>query len=134
MAIFIDASVFCAYANLRDVNHTKAKSLLKAIAMNTYGRPVTTDYIFDETVTVAYRKAGKQTALGLGQHILDSEIIMAEVDSIIFQAAWQFFKEKNNLSFTDCTILAFMQLFGIGKLATFDKEFKTIAALQVIDS
>lgn len=132
MAIFIDASVFCAYANNNDVHHPAAKKILKEIIAGDHGKSVTTDYIFDETVTVALRKTNKALALELGEFILNSEVFMARIDAMIFRKAWEIFREKHNISFTDCTIIAFMSVFGIQKLATFDKEFLRIKGIQVI--
>ncbi|MBI2652768.1 type II toxin-antitoxin system VapC family toxin [Candidatus Woesearchaeota archaeon] len=133
MAIFIDSSIFCAYANIDDVHNKKAVKIISEIVSNNHGKVITTDYVFDETVTVALRRTDKKKAAELGNFILNSEILIAKVDSIVFQHAWELFQKNHNFSFTDSTIIAFMQLFGINKIATFDKEFLKLKNIQVID-
>jgi len=133
MAIFIDSSVFCAYANSRDVHHKNARKIISDIMAGKHENGITTDYIFDETVTVTKRKANSKTAVEIGKFLLDSEIFIAKIDSMVFQKSWQLF-QVNDLSFTDCSNIAFMDLFGILKIATFDKGFKNIKSVQVIEN
>ena len=133
MAIFIDSSVFCAYANVRDVHHKNAQKIVSDVVSGKHENGITTDYIFDETVTVTKRKANSKTAVEIGKFLLDSEIFIAKVDSIVFQISWELF-QANDLSFTDCSNIAFMNLFDISKIATFDKGFKNIKNIQVIEN
>ncbi len=133
MAIMIDASVFCAFANKNDVHHEKANKIIKDIVSQKYGAGLTTDYVFDETVTVALRKSNKRNAVELGNSIINSEILIAKTDAGLFQLAWNIFQKEDGFSFTDCSILAFMKTFGITNIATFDKEFRKIGWLKVVD-
>ena len=133
MAILIDASVFCAYANFRDIHHKNSIKIMQEIESQKYGRSVTTDYIFDETVNVIARKHNKKSAIEIGEHILNSEIFFAKVDESVFKKAWKLFQDEKGFSFTDCTIIAFMETFGIYEIATFDKEFKKLKNIRVID-
>ena len=131
MAVFIDASVFCAFANQNDVHHQKAVSILERLAND---EQITTDYVFDELVSVIMRRAGKDKSLEFGNALLNSEVFIAKIDSSTFQNAWGFFKDTEKFSFTDCTILAFMKSLKIKKLATFDKEFKNVKWIDVVDA
>ena len=106
---------------------------MESIKNQYHGMPVTTDYIFDETLTVLMRKANKSVAIDVGDLILNSEIIFVEIDKIVFEAAWKIFQETKSLSFTDCTNIAFMHMFGIKYIATFDKGFKNIKGIKVVD-
>ena len=133
MAIFIDSSVFCAYANVRDVHHKNARKIIEDIISGKHENGITTDYVFDETVTVIRRKANSETAIEIGKFLLDSEIFIAKIDSLSFQKSWELF-QANEMSFTDCSNIAFMNLFDISKIATFDKGFKNIKGLQVIEN
>ena len=132
MTILIDASLLYAYSNTNDVHHTKAKEILKNILSDKYGGYLITDYIFDEVVTVAQRKAGKKTAVQLGNFILNSEIFIAEIDKNIFENSWRLFQETEDLSFTDCTNIEFMKIFGIENIATFDTDFEGIEGIKVV--
>ena len=130
MVILIDASVFCSYFNEDDVHHAKATDIMKGIITNE--NAITTDYIFDETITVIQRRTNKEIAVESGNFILESEISIFEIDNLVFQKAWGIFKQNNSFSFTDCASIASMQIFGISKIATFDKEFKKMKDIEVI--
>lgn len=133
MAILIDASVFCAYANLKDVHHSRSKQIIEDVVSGKYGDAVITDYIFDEIVTVVARKVHKEKAVQIGKFLLSSEVILTRVNTLVFEKAWEVFNKTANLSFTDCTCLAFMQLFEVKKIATFDKEFGKMGGAEIID-
>ena len=132
MAIFIDASVFCSYVNKVDVHHLKAKNLLKDIFSNKQEVTYTSDYIFDEVLGVCLRKAGKKTAYETGFYILHSQIAFIFIGAHIFKDAWLLFQTTDDLSFTDCTSLAFMKAYGIQKIVTFDKGFLQRKDIEVI--
>ena len=133
MALLVDASVFCAYANKDDVHHEKAANIIREILANKHGEAITTDYIFDETITVILRRTNKKTAIEAGNFILDSEVSIFEINKLIFQKAWEIFKTNGSFSFTDCATIAFAQTFGIDSIATFDKEFKKLKSVKIID-
>lgn len=133
MEVFVDSSVFCAYANESDVHHTKASGILKKLVSEKY-KLIITDYVFDETLTAVLHKTDKKIAAEFGKYILNSEFLIGKVSQPIFQKAWELFCKGNRFSFTDCTIVAFMETFGINKIATFDKEFKKIKDIKVISN
>jgi len=133
MAVFIDSSVLCAFANERDVHHKNAVKIFEDVIHGKYGKPITTDYIFDEIMSVTIRRTNRRTAVLLGTTLLNSEIFIAKIDAGAFQKAWELFKDVTEFNFTDCTILSFMKSFEIKKLATFDKAFKKIKWLEVIE-
>ena len=132
--LFIDSSVLFAFASIRDVHHTKATKIMELVASNKYDSVLINDYVFDEVLSVILRKSGKKDAVEIGSHILDSEIFVAKIDSDIFQKSWDLFRQLDGFSFTDCSILAFMKTLGIKKIATFDKEFRKVDWLEVVDS
>ena len=132
MVIVLDTSVLCAYANKSDVHHGKAVELMRKIISQNEERVIITDHIFDELISVTKRKSDKSTAVETGRALLRSEIHLVYTDELIFGEAWNLFEQKNTFSFTDCTIIAFMRIFGITKIASFDSEFKTIAGLDVL--
>ncbi len=134
MAILIDASVFCAYANSRDVHHESAKKVMGEVVSGKYGSGITTDYVFDETVSVIQRRLDKKSAVEVGKSILNSEIFLASIGTPVFEKAWEVFEAADGLSFTDCTSVAFIRLFNVGKIATFDKGFRGVKGIQVVDN
>lgn len=130
MAIFIDTNMFVAYYNERDLHHKRSEELIKKIVGGDYGEIFTSDYVFDEAVTVTLVKTNLKKALELGEHILNSEITLLKVDDA-FSAAWKEFKTAN-MSFTDCTIIALMKQNGIDKVMTFDEGFRKIKGIKVV--
>ncbi len=130
--IFIDASVFYGYMNIDDVHHKMAKHIMEKIAAKIYWPAITTDYVFDETTTVTSRKLNRAAAIELGRFIEGSEILLSKVGEAAFQKAWKIFQQSEGLSFTDCTIIAFMQINGITDLATFDRGFDLINGINII--
>ena len=133
MVVLIDASIFCAFANTDDIFHQKAKTILERLFADRDQRLVTTDYIFDESVSVVMRKAGKELAKELGRFILQSEIILMNIDDSLFPQAWELFQKTEGFSFTDCSSLAFMTLVGVPKIATFDKGFRNANNIKIIE-
>ena|SRR3989344_7259028 len=131
--ILIDTSVLCAYYNSRDVHHKRAVEIIEDVVSKKYGKAIITDYIFDELVTVAMRKIGKPLSIEIGGYLLNSEILIFKINNIVFDKSWKLFKEEQNFSFTDSTTVVFMETFSIKKIATFDKEFKKIKNIEVID-
>ena len=133
--IILDSSFIISSQIENDQNHQIASSLMEDIYNKRYGTPIISDYIFNETVTVLFTKLKD-----LNKTIKICEIIkkqkMRKVDREIFDNAWQIFKEQKNtkLSFTDCTILAIMRNEGISNIATFDKDFKKIDGINVIQN
>ncbi len=133
--IFIDTNVLVAYAVKKDVNHIKAEKIINLISAQKFGNMVISDYVFDETVTVTFaRTKSLEKAVTTGNYITES-IIILNTDESIFAEAWKIFKAQKGsmLNFTDCEILAVMSAYNINNLATFDKEFREIDSIIVID-
>jgi predicted nucleic acid-binding protein len=134
MGIFLDASYWLALTNETDFHHKRAAALAVQIASHDFGNSATSDFIFDEAVTVMLRKLGHKEAVALGHLIMDSEAVFYRIDDHLFQAAWQAFTNQTlGLSFTDCTNLAAMRSLGIEQIATFDQAFKKIKGVVVVD-
>jgi len=133
MSIFIDSNIFIAFANKRDKNHERALQLMDDVRRGKFGRAYTSDYIFDEAVTVALiRTRRPDIAVKVGKLILGSAregipriARMITVDERIFLKAWENFQSGRfkGLSFTDHTILAQIKEYGIDMLLSFDTDF-----------
>lgn len=132
--IFIDSSVFIAYYREEDTNHKKAVEIFKRVDKGEFGKAASSDYIFDESVTVTLvRTKNTKKAIALGGLILRGTILL-KVHEHIFNEAWKLFKENElGLSFTDCTTLATMQYAGIQHLATFDRAFRKVEGIEVVE-
>ena len=112
------------------MNHEKAKKIIVDVISGKYGKAFTSDYVFDEAVTVCLiRTKFLESAKKLGEYMIKSEISVLKVTETIFRLAWQLFSAK--LSFTDWTNISFLKAYRIDCIATFDKEFKN--HVKVVD-
>ncbi|MBI2654907.1 type II toxin-antitoxin system VapC family toxin [Candidatus Woesearchaeota archaeon] len=137
MAVFLDASYFLAFYDKNDVHHERALLLSMKLDANEYGQSITSDYIFDETVSVALRKFGKENAQALGKQILGT-VFIVQCDRHLFDASLEKFNSSKEpfsftdcvsqaiFSFTDCVSQAIMDLIQIKYIVTFDKLFEKL--------
>jgi len=132
--ILIDSNIFVAYSVEDDSNHEEAVKVISKIINGDFGLVFTSDYVFDETITVTLIKSKSfEKAIQVGEYIRSSVEIL-KVCEEIFDDTWGIFKSQKNskLSFTDCSNIALMKDKGIRYLATFDKEFRKVEAIEVI--
>ncbi len=132
--IFLDTSFLLAYFNDRDDHHQKATKIIRDIAAKKYGTTFMTDYIFNETVTVALMRMkdiGK--IVWVGNYLLNSLKLM-RIEEDVFFDAWKIFQSQKGtrLGFTDCTTIAMMKQNGINNIATFDKDFTKINGINCV--
>lgn len=133
MSVFIDSGVFTAFHNTRDSNNRRALELMKEIVAGGLGSAYTSDYIFDEAVTLALvRTRRPEIALSVGRMILGDLtkpfLVVLRVDSEAFREAWKLFPRYagRGLSFTDCTSIALMRMRDIESIVSFDSDFNGI--------
>ncbi len=118
----------------KDSNHERAVPLMNDIVSGMYGTAVTSDYVFDETVTVILvRSKSLETAITAGKVIKES-ITILYVSEKLFEYSWEKFRNQvgTKFSFTDCSIIALLENNHINKLATFDKEFISTKLYDVV--
>ena len=132
--IFIDTSLLVAFVVAKDTNHEKSVSIMEEIVGGKHGQAITSEYVFDETVTVVLvRSKSLYLASKTGDLIKESMPVL-EVGNNIFEASWTRFRNQKDtkFSFTDCTILEVVESNHIDKLATFDREFKYSKSFKVV--
>jgi len=130
VAVFIDTNIFVAARNKRDINHKRAVDLLKKALKGEYGHMYTSDYVFDEAVTVALVRTGRpDIAIDIGRFILSSrKLRILYVDKTVFMDSWKIFMKysKRGLSFTDAVSVSLMKRYGIDYIMSFDTHFDGI--------
>lgn len=130
MSVFLDTCVFVAAKLEKDKDHQKAVKILENALKNDFGKIYTSDYIFDETVTLLLMRTKTNKIIrDFGNSILSSpNIEIIKIDDNLFEKAWQEFgKYKDKLlSFTDCTTIAIIMEFKIDKIISFDNHFDGI--------
>lgn len=134
MAVFIDTGAFMAYRNKKDVYHSKADDLLRRALQREFGSIFTTDFIYDETLTLAMVRTGnKIIAKDISDVMLSQRIEMVIIDGIVLEKARELFFRlfDKRISFTDATTMVVMQQGNIGKIITFGSHFKGM--FEVLD-
>lgn len=124
--LFADASFFIAYHNSKDVNHRASRALIRGFEEHPV-LLVTTDYIFDEVMTVLLVRGNKDIAIQAGKAMLeDANIEIMRIDEELFNEAWEMFQsfKDKEWSFTDCTSYVLMKKLNIETGISFDRHFK----------
>ena len=120
--LFVDTSAWLAYANRADAAHAAVRDALKRFE----GRLVTTNFIFDETVTLC-RRMGHGTAVLVGEVLRDPDVVdLLRVRPGDEEDAWRLFQDRadKRYSFTDCASFAIMRRLGVLRAATLDEDFE----------
>ncbi|MEK6988171.1 MAG: PIN domain-containing protein [Candidatus Thermoplasmatota archaeon] len=135
MTVLVDTNVIVAFHNPRDAAHARALELLDAVRRGRFGLAVTTDFVFDEAVTLALMRTGSHRfALRVGEFLLPPEgprlFQLEPVDDRAFAEAWQLFRtyRERRLSFTDWTSVAMVRGRGWDGIASFDAGFDGLVA------
>lgn len=129
--IFIDTSAWYAYIDKSDADHTAAVRLVKDL-----NQPlITSNYIFDEILTLIKVKIGSHVAINLGRKLWNQEAAtLVKVTEKDESRAWEIFvqyKDKG-FSFTDCTSFAVMERLKIDTAFAFDDHFIQFGKFTVI--
>ena len=95
-----------------------------------YGQIYTSDYVYDEALTLALARTNNITAaIDIAEVILSPRIKMVFVDAQLLERSTKTFRQYSgrNLSFTDAVSIEIMNEFDIGKYLGFDSHFNGIA-------
>ena len=127
---FVDSTFLVARFNVRDDRHKEALAFVGELAAGAMGafRVVTTDYVFDETVTaILARTRNHALAANAGRSVLNSKAWRLEfLGRRDFEKGWEFFLDRGDKrwSFTDCMSFTFMEDRGFRKALAFDENFR----------
>ena len=140
MGVFIDTGFYFALISNRDLKHPRSIELLQEMTEGNLGKIVTTDYIFDETMTLLnFRTQGKRIDLLLKmEQLFIGTDPLAEMHAIntewfeeIGKMQREVIQEGNPFSFTDASNIICCQKRGIRNIISFDGQFKGI--LEVLE-
>jgi len=121
--IFVDTGAWFAFLNAADPDHNPVAELMESWN----NRLITTDYIFDELVTLVRYRIGHSEACRAGEFLRSRAItdIIAVGPADIEQAWRQFAKHADKqYSFTDCTSFCIMRRLGIRQAIAVDPDFR----------
>lgn len=128
--LFVDTSAWCAYANRKDPDHSAVRDIFRSFD----GRITTSNFIFDETLSLCRYRLGHSAAATIGSVLLDDGTVdLIRITPEDERAAWTFFCQRSDhrYSFTDCTSFALMRRLGIGAVLALDGNF-LIEGLHVV--
>ena len=123
--IFVDSGAFIALADTQDQHHAEAASALDELVSQN-GKWITTNYIFNETMTYLRRRAGPHAALVFGEQFRKSaRLHQIWVDEALNELVWAFFSKhrEHPYSYTDCASFVVMREQGIRTAFAFDRHF-----------
>lgn len=129
MSVFVDTGAFLAYRNKKDRYHEDATKLFMDALKGKYGQIYTSDYIYDEALTLALVRTNNiSVAMDIADVILSPRIKMVFVDAGILEKSTKTFKQYSgrNLSFTDAVSIEIMNELNIEKYLGFDTHFNGI--------
>ncbi|WP_435158602.1 type II toxin-antitoxin system VapC family toxin [Haladaptatus sp. DFWS20] len=134
MSVLIDTGVFYAHHDEDAERHYTAVSAMNTVLSGEYGQPYTSDYVYDETVTLTRMRTGSFTAAKtVSDRILGRESF-PEIFEII-QMGHDDFKatvdtwiqyQDHDLSVTDASLVTLCERYDIDTLLSFDSDFDGI--------
>ena len=131
-SIFIDTWGWLTFFDNKEQFHKEVKSCLKSFT-DINKHLVTSDYIFDETNTILFRRLPFSKALKAQNEILKlikhNYIDFIRIEKTIFEKANELrkkYKDKPDISFTDLTSFAIMEFLNIKNVLTYDKHFEIV--------
>lgn len=134
MTVLVDSGVFVAHVNRRDPGHAAARRTMAAVLADRWGRAFASDYILDESVTLARSRTRSHAVavsvadLILGRRGFTPFFDLLMVTGPIFRRALELFEayDDQELSFTDATTVALMERRRIDHVLSFDDDFDGI--------
>ncbi|MDG5758274.1 PIN domain-containing protein [Natronococcus sp. A-GB1] len=134
MSVLIDTGVFVAVQNDRDHHHDAATGALAAVLAGEFGAPYTTDYVYDEAVTLARKRTGTHREARLvGDRIAGRGSFPGGIELLIvtrdrFERTVRTFEryDDHDLSFTDASLVSLIENDGIDAVLSFDDDFDGI--------
>ncbi len=128
--IFADTSFFYALSYQKDLHHQAAKEFLGRLKIPL----LTTNYVFDELITILRYDFSHKIAVEYGEKLRSSKLCsLTMVSPEDEEAAWHIFLKYDDqvFSFTDCTSFAIMKRLGLKEAACFDSHFDTAGFIRL---
>ena len=129
--IFVDTSAWYAIIDKNDQDHAAAVSKIQIL-----DRPlVTSNYIFDEILTLLQVRVGPSIAIPFGQKLWDQEVsALVRITEEDEEKAWRVFRQcaDKGFSFTDCTSFALLERLDINTVFAFDDHFVQYGKFSIL--
>jgi hypothetical protein len=134
MSVFIDTGVFYAQHDRDAPRHEPAADTMGSLASGGYGRLYTSDYVYDETVTLTRTRTGRfDGAKAVGDRIRGVDpypnvVTIVRVTERSFERSVEAFERysDHSLSFTDASTVVLVEHHDIDHVVSFDTDFDGI--------
>ena len=136
--LLFDTNFIVAYILTNDAIHQRAVDLEEEKSILDNERYIT-NHIVDEVVTIIGQHASPKDALKVYMFLKDNFIILNEYENFDFNDRVMIkYKDMNNatkqnMGFTDFSIIEVAKLYGLDGIVTFDKAFKKEGLIEIID-
>src|ERR671919_52073 len=120
---FVDTSAWFAYVNRLDADHTRFRRVLQTFQR----RLVTSNFGFDETVTLCLYRLGYRVAAVVGEVLLDPTVVdLLRLTPDDEHRAWTLFLARPDkmYSYTDCTSFVLMRRLRLQQAIALDTDFQ----------
>ncbi|MGM0447465.1 MAG: type II toxin-antitoxin system VapC family toxin [Methanobacteriota archaeon] len=139
MSVFVDTGVFYAHHDTDASRNAVGTDALNAVLSSAeYGHVMTSDYVYDETVTLTQMRTGDVDAgLEVGRRIrgagYPSAIELLHSSPALFDRAVSVHQTyaDHDLSFTDAMTVAMIEYHEIDGVLSFDDDFDGIVSRLV---
>lgn len=124
----VDTGAWYALADRKDPDHADVSLCLEEYA----GRLVTTNFIFEESVTLIRYRLGAGAARAFGEQLLaGSAARLVHITRSDERRAWEIFTRYRDKSFsyTDCTSFAAMQRLRLDAAVAIDDDFRSFGLI-----
>jgi uncharacterized protein len=121
--VFVDTSAWYAYVRRDDPDHEPVAAALERFQ----GRLVTSNFVFDEVVTLVAVRLGHGAASKVGDALLDAGTVeLIRVEEEDESDAWELFRKRpdKGFSFTDCASFALMKRLRLATAVSTDRHFR----------
>lgn len=132
--IFVDSSFLIAYHNDRDAHHSAALEVLDPLLSGQWGPAMVLEYVFLEVTTVLAMRRDLETAVRVGEVLLNAEELEFVPSSASFLKAFEVFRrqDRDRLSFVDAALVAIARQRDARYVLTFDSGFRGVEGLTVV--
>ena len=134
MSVFVDTGIFYAPHDTDASRHEAGRKALNPVVRSPeYGRVLTSDYIYDEAVTLTHRRTGRiEDAIAIGRRIrgdgYPDAIHLLYSSARLFDDAVAVYEQydEHDLSFTDAMSVAMVEYHDVDTVFSFDDDFDGI--------
>ena len=135
MTVVLDTSVLAAALNEQDPRHRGARALLSRILKGEFGKPITSEHVLDEGLTLLRKRPGRKDASArFAAFMFGDETGRAPVHltTTTREDLWRardlhFQQYERKLSFTDCVLVELAREHG-AVIASYDQGFDGLVA------